>query len=361
MKLVPFWFIVITVLWTGFFVLEGFDFGVGMLHSVVGKDEAGRRAAINTIGPLWDGNEVWLIVAAAAMFAAFPGWYATMFSGFYLALVLLLVALIVRGVSFEYRGKRDALRWRRTWDGLLTGGSVAAPLLIGVALGDLLNGLPINSSQEYTGSFWNLLQPYGLFTGITFVLICLLHGATFLSLKTTGDMHERARGAARRVAPATGAAVVAFIIWTHVTARDTFFVNPVELLAMLAVIAAVWLVYSRSDGFAFAATTVTMAACIVSIFTGLYPNVMVSSTNTAYNLTVHNTASGAYSLKVMTVVVVIFLPFVLAYQTWTYYVFRRRVSTQEFQPSPQPSTPLGTLRPPTATPDAGAPSAGQGH
>ena len=154
MKLIPFWFIVIAVLWTGFFVLEGFDFGVGMLHGAVGKDEAGRRAAINTIGPLWDGNEVWLIVAAAAMFAAFPGWYATMFSGLYLALVLLLVALIIRGVSFEYRGKRDKLRWRRTWDGALTAGSVAAPLLIGVALGDLLHGLPINAQQEYTGSFW---------------------------------------------------------------------------------------------------------------------------------------------------------------------------------------------------------------
>jgi cytochrome bd ubiquinol oxidase subunit II len=361
MKLVPFWFIVITVLWTGFFVLEGFDFGVGMLHGAVGKDEAGRRAAINTIGPLWDGNEVWLIVAAAAIFAAFPGWYATMFSGFYLAMVLLLVALIVRGVSFEYRGKRDAAGWRRTWDGLLTTGSVLAPLLIGVALGDLLNGLPINSSQEYTGSFWNLLQPYALFTGGTLVLICLLYGATFLCLKTTGDMHERARDLARRVAPVTGAAVVAFIIWTHVTARDTFFVNPVELLAMLAVIAAVWLVYERRDGFAFAATTVTMAACIVSIFTGLYPSVMVSSTNAAYNLTVHNTASGAYSLKVMTVAVVIFLPFVLAYQTWTYYVFRRRVTAQEFQPSPQPSPSLGAPLPPTATPNGGAPPAGQGN
>ena len=162
-----------------------------MLHGVVGRDEAGRRAAINTIGPLWDGNEVWLIVAAAAIFAAFPGWYATMFSGFYLVLVLLLAALIVRGVSFEYRGKRDALRWRRTWDGLMVAGSLLAPLLIGVALGDLLHGLPINSSQEYTGSFWDLFQPYALITGITLVLICLLHGATFLCLKTTGDVRER--------------------------------------------------------------------------------------------------------------------------------------------------------------------------
>jgi cytochrome d ubiquinol oxidase subunit II len=360
-NLIPFWFIVIAVLWTGFFILEGFDFGVGMLHGLVGQDEPGRRAAINTIGPLWDGNEVWLIVAAAAIFAAFPGWYATMFSGLYLAFVLLLMALIIRGVSFEYRGKRDALRWRRTWDGLLTAGSVAAPLLIGIALGDLLYGLPINSSQNYTGSFWNLLQPYALLTGITLVLVCALYGATFLCLKTTGDMRERSGRLARRVAPVTGAAVVAFIIWTHVTASSTFFLNPVELLAVLAVIAAVWLVYERRDGFAFAATTVTMAACIVSIFTGLYPNVMVSSTNAAYNLTVHNTASGAYSLKVMTVVVVIFLPFVLAYQTWTYYVFRRRVSTREFQPSPRRAAPLGAPRPPTATPNGGAPSAGPGN
>ena len=200
-SLIPFWFIVIAILWTGFFILEGFDFGVGMLHSVVGTDEAGRRAAINTIGPLWDGNEVWLIVAGAAMFAAFPGWYATMFSGLYLALVLVLAALIVRGVAFEYRGKRDALRWRRTWDVLLTVGSLLAPLLIGVALGDLLHGLPINSHQNYTGSFWDLLQPYGVFTGVTLVLICLLHGATFLCLKTTGDMRERAGRLARRVAP----------------------------------------------------------------------------------------------------------------------------------------------------------------
>jgi cytochrome bd ubiquinol oxidase subunit II len=354
---IPFWFIVITVLWIGFFVLEGFDFGVGMLHAAVGRDEAGRRAAINTIGPLWDGNEVWLIVAGAAIFAAFPGWYATMFSGFYLAVVLLLAALIVRGVSFEYRGKRDAARWRRTWDAALTVGSVAAPLLLGVALGDLLHGLPINSSHNYIGSFWDLLQPYALFTGVTLVLICLLHGATFLCLKTTGDMREGAWRLARRVAPLTGAAVLAFAIWTHVTSSTTFFLNPIQLLAILAVIAAVWLVYEHREGFAFAATTVTMAACILSIFVGLYPNVMVSSTSAAYNLTVHNTASGAYSLKVMTVVVVIFLPFVLAYQTWTYYVFRRRVSRQEFQPSPQAGTPAGVGQPAGTIPDG--PSAGQ--
>jgi cytochrome bd ubiquinol oxidase subunit II len=335
--LIPFWYIVIAVLWTGFFILEGFDFGVGMLHGPVGGDEAGRRAAINTIGPLWDGNEVWLIVAGAAMFAAFPGWYATMFSGMYLAMALVLAALIIRGVAFEYRGKHDAARWRRTWDTALTTGSVLAPLLFGIALGDLLHGLPINSSGNYTGTFWDLLQPYAVFTGVTLALICLLHGATFLSLKTTSDMHERSRRLARAVAPVTGAFVIGFIIWTHVTASSAFFLNVIELLAILAVLAAVWLVYAHRDGFAFAATTVTIASCIVTIFVDLYPNVMVSSTSHAFNLTVHNTASDHYSLVAMTVVVVIFLPLVLAYQAWTYYVFRRRVSASDFQrPVPPP-------------------------
>jgi cytochrome bd ubiquinol oxidase subunit II len=358
-SLVPFWFIVIAFFWTGFFILEGFDFGVGMLHDFVGTDDASRRAAINTIGPLWDGNEVWLVVAGAGMFAAFPGWYATMFSALNLALVLLLGALIVRGLAFEYRGKRDSLRWRRTWDVLLTVGSVVAPLLIGVALGDLLHGLPINSAQNYTGSFWDLLQPYGIFTGITLVLVCALHGATFLCLKTTDDMRERSWQLARRIAPFTGAAVVAFIIWTHVIHTTAFFLNPIELLAILAALAAVWLVYDHREGFAFAATTVTIGSCIVAIFVGLYPNVMVSTTNAAYNLTARNTASGAYSLKVMTVVAILVLPVVLAYQIWSYYVFRKRVSKQEFQaspaPSPEPGPSAGT-RPPTATPGVTATS-----
>jgi len=352
-SLVPFWFIVIAILWTGFFVLEGFDFGVGMLHDVVGRDDAERRAAINTIGPLWDGNEVWLIVAGAAMFAAFPAWYATMFSGLYLALALLLAALIIRGVSFEYRGKRDAARWRRTWDWLLTVGSVLAPLLIGIALGDLLHGLPVNSAGNYTGSFWDLFTGYGVFTGITLVLVCLLHGATFLCLKTTGGMLERSGRLARRVAPLTAAAVVGFIIWTHVTAGSTFFLNVVALLAILAVLAAACLVYARRAGFAFTATAVTAASCIITIFVDLYPNVMVSSTNPAYSLTAHNTASDHYSLTAMTVVVVIFLPLVLAYQAWSYYVFRRRVSASDFRPPvPPPRTEPGPAPSRPATPPA---------
>jgi cytochrome d ubiquinol oxidase subunit II len=348
MTLVPFWFIVIAVLWTGFFILEGFDFGVGMLHDVVGRDDPERRAAINTIGPLWDGNEVWLIVAGAAMFAAFPGWYATMFSGLYLALALLLGALIIRGVSFEYRGKRDAARWRRTWDVALTVGSLLAPLLIGIGLGDLLAGLPIDASQNFTGSFWDLFRPYGVYTGVTLVLLCLLHGATFLCLKTTDAMRRRSGRLARLVAPLAGAVTIGFIIWTHIEASGAFFLNPIELLAVLAVIAAVWLVYEGREGFAFAATTVTVAACIISIFVGLYPNVMVSSTSHAYNLTVNNTASGAYSLKAMTVVVLVLLPLVLGYQAWSYYVFRRRVSVSDFQPAPPAPVPAPAPAPQAA-------------
>jgi cytochrome bd ubiquinol oxidase subunit II len=262
-------------------------------------------------------------------------------------------------VAFEYRGKRDAARWRTTWDVLLTVGSVLAPFLIGIALALLLHGLPINSAQNYTGSFWDLFQPYAVWTGITLVLVCLLHGATFLCLKTTDAMHERSRLLARRIAPFTCAFVIGFIIWTHVTANRGFWLNVDELLAILAVIAAVCLVYARRDGWAFTATAVTIASCILAIFVNLYPNVMVSSTSTAYNLTVHNTASPPYSLKAMTIVVLFFLPLVLIYQAWTYYVFRRRVSRSEFQPVPQPRT-APNAGPPTATTDATPPPSRRG-
>ncbi|HEV8526048.1 MAG TPA: cytochrome d ubiquinol oxidase subunit II [Actinomycetes bacterium] len=330
MTLVTFWFIVIAILWTGFFVLEGFDLGVGMLHGVLGKDEAGRRAVINTIGPLWDGNEVWLIVAGAAMFAAFPGWYATMFSALYLALVLLLFALIVRGVSFEYRGKVDSPRWRRRWDGLLTGGSFLVPLLLGVALGDLLHGLPIDSQQEFTGSFWDLLNPYAIYVGLTLVVMCILHGSTFIALKTVGELRQRAGQLARRVAPLAAVVVLVFAGWTHASADKGFLPNLVEIAAVLALFAAAWLVTANRDGWAFAATTFGMATVILSIFVELYPRLMVSSTNASYDLTVDNAASGSYALKVITVVFVVFFPVVLVYTAWTYYVFRRRLRVEDF-------------------------------
>jgi len=330
--LADFWFILIAVLWTGFFVLEGFDLGVGMLHGIVGRDEAGRRAVVNTIGPLWDGNEVWLVVAGAAIFAAFPGWYATMFSGFYLALVLLLGSLMARGTSFEFRGKRDSARWRHTWDGLLAGGSLLVPLLIGIALGDLLAGLPIDKSGEYTGSFWHLLQPYGIYTGITLVAICVLHGATFVTLKTTGEVADRAARVARGAGPAVALIVLGWAVWTHVIAGKGFWPNPVEIAIVMVVIAAAWLAYERREGWSFTCTTITIALAMLTLFTDLYPNVMVSSTSPAYNLTIPNTASPSYTLKVMSLVAIVLLPVVLAYTAWNYHVFRKRISASDFQP-----------------------------
>jgi cytochrome d ubiquinol oxidase subunit II len=329
MTLADFWFIAITVLWTGFFLLEGFDFGVGMWHGIVGGNEPGRQAAIGTIGPLWDGNEVWLVVAGAAIFAAFPGWYATMFSGLYLAMVLLLVALIGRGVSFEFRGRVSSARARRICDLLLTIGSVVAPFLLGVALGNLLIGLPIDAGQEFTGNFLDLLQPYALYVGITFVTLSALHGATFLVLKTTGDLRARAGRVARRVAPAAAVVVLIFTIWTHIVAGKGFFPNVAEIVVVLAVFATAWLVREGRDGWAFTVTSVTMVTTVLAIFTNLYPRVMVSSTAAANSLTVANTASGSYALKVMTVVLLVFLPGVLVYQSWTYHVFRQRVRPRD--------------------------------
>ena len=322
MTLVTFWFVVLVVFWTGFLVLEGFDFGVGMLSGVVGRDEDGRRQVIGTIGPIWDGNEVWLIVAAAGTFAAFPGWYATMFSGFYLAFLLLLVALIARGVSFEFRDKRDSPGWRRAFAVATTGGSLLASLLIGVALGNLLHGVPIGSDQEYAGTVADLLNGYALFCGVTVVLLCLSHGASFLALKTSGEVRDRAMRAGRLLGPVAAAAVAGFAIWTQATAGGWSL--PLGL-AVVAALAAAWQVGRGRDGVAFMATSVTMAAVVVSIFVALYPRVMVSTLGSANDLTVTNTASSPYTLKVMTVAAALLFPVVLAYQAWTYYVFRSRV------------------------------------
>jgi cytochrome d ubiquinol oxidase subunit II len=326
MSLVTFWFIVLVVFWTGFLVLEGFDFGVGMLHGVVGRDDRSRALALQTIGPLWDGNEVWLIVAGAGMFAAFPGWYATMFSGLYLAMVLLLVALILRGLSFEFGSRRDGARWRRSWSAATTYGSLLVPLLIGVALGNLLHGVPIGADQEYAGNFIDLLNSYSLFCGLTVVLLCLLHGASFLALRTSSELRERARQVGRRIALPAAAAVVGFVVWTQALAGEG---SPLSLLpgaaAVLAALAAAWQVGRGRDGLAFAATAVTMAATVVTLFVALYPRVMVSTLGSANDLTVTNTSSSPYTLKVMTVAAVVLFPVVLAYQAWTYHVFRSRV------------------------------------
>jgi cytochrome d ubiquinol oxidase subunit II len=326
MQLHTIWFVLISVFWVGFFVLEGFDFGVGVLHRVIGRDETERRIAINTIGPWWDGNEVWLIVAGAAMFAAFPGWYATMFSALYLALVLVLLALFARGVSFEYRGKRDTARWRSGWSWALAIGSALIPLLVGVGFGDLLHGLPINQQHDYTGNFFDLLTGYGLMTGVTLLTLSLLHGATFLALRTTGELRDRARAAGRRIGMVAIVINLAWVVWTLVVIGGGTVPEPTQIFGLIAVIFAQQLARTNYDGWAFAASAFGIAAAIGQIFIALYPNVMVSSTNHAYNLTVNNSAAGHYPLVVMTVVAVLLMPIVLLYQGWSFHVFRRRVS-----------------------------------
>jgi cytochrome d ubiquinol oxidase subunit II len=270
---------------------------------------------------------VWLIVVAAGTFAAFPGWYATMFSSLYPVIVLLLVALIARGVSFEFGGKRDGPGWRRAWAAATTYGSVLVPLLIGVVLGNLLHGVPIGPDQEYAGNLLDLLNPYSLFCGVTLVLLCLLHGVSFLALRTTGELRERARRVGRRVGPPAAAAVVGFAFWTQATADGSLSLPAV--VAVLAALAAAWQVGRGRDGLAFAATAVTMAAAVVTIFVALHPRVMVSTLGSANDLTVTSTASSPYSLKVMTVAAAVLFPLVLAYQGWTYHVFRRRVGGAE--------------------------------
>ena len=326
MSLEVFWFAVVAVFWTGFFVLEGFDFGVGVLHKAVGRTDTERRVAINTIGPVWDGNEVWLIVGGAAIFAAFPDWYATWFSAGYLALFLVLVALIVRGVSFEWRNRVDGERWRGTWSWTLTIGSAAIPLLLGVALGDLLAGLPIDSSAEFTGSFWDLLTPYGLWTGLTLLLLCLLHGGTFLGLKATDQVRERSRELAARLSWPTLLCVVVFAGWTLTLSDRGFWRILAAAVPVLAALGAAMLIRSGHDGRSFAATAITIGGTVAALFANLYPNVMVSSTTTANNLTVSDAASSDYALKVMTVVALVIFPIVLLYQGWSYWVFRARIT-----------------------------------
>jgi cytochrome bd ubiquinol oxidase subunit II len=325
MHLHTIWFVIVAVFWVGFFVLEGFDFGVGALHALVGRTDEERGLALSTIGPWWDGNEVWLVVAGAGTFAAFPGWYATMFSALYLALLLVLAALMARGVSLEFKGKREDLRWRRNWRWALTVSCLLIPLLLGVGLGDLLNGLPIDSAHEYTGDFFDLLTPYGVWTGVTLLGLCLLHGATFLALRTTDHVRERARALARPLGWMAIALVVGWVIWTRSVAGGPDVPQPVEILAVIATVFAARMAMTDHDGLAFSASAVALAATVGSIFVDLYPNVMVSSTSAAYDLTVNNVASGHYALTVMTVVAVIFFPLVLIYQGWSFHVFRGRL------------------------------------
>ncbi len=323
------WFIVIGFLWAGYFFLEGFDFGVGMLLPVIAKTDLERRGLINAIGPIWDGNEVWLIVAGGATFAAFPLWYSTMFSAFYLALFVVLVALIVRGMSFEFRGLRESARWRNNWDRINFAGSLLAALIWGVAFSDLLKGIPLNAHHQFTGSFLDLLQPYALLGGLTMVGLFVLHGATFLSIKTTGELQGKASRAARRIAPAAATLLFAFLVWTYFVARSHnhsgAFPGFIPVSAFVLIASVSWLVREHLYGWSFLFTGVAILALTVTIFMTLYPNVITSSTAFSDSLTVATAASQRYTLNIMTIVAVIFMPFVLMYQGWTYWIFRKRI------------------------------------
>jgi cytochrome d ubiquinol oxidase subunit II len=326
------WFILIGVLFVGFFILEGFDYGVGILLPVLGRSDAERRRIINTIGPVWDGNEVWVLTAGGAIFAAFPHWYATLFSGFYLALFLMLLALIVRAVAFEFRSKDRNPAWRATWDWMIFAGSAIPALLWGVALGNLLKGVPIDESKTYVGGFFNLLNPYALVSGLTTLTAFATHGAIFLHLKSTDPIKARALDATRLVGPVATAMVGLFVIATYVW-TDAFTrlgVNPglVPILALVAMLGAGASVRGGRMGWAFTLTCLALALATATIFTALYPRVMVSSLNPAWSLTIYNASSSPYTLRVMSVVAFIFVPVVLIYQGWTYWVFRHRVSAE---------------------------------
>jgi cytochrome d ubiquinol oxidase subunit II len=332
MDLNTLWFLLIGVLFTGYFILEGFDFGVGILLPFLGKTDSERRRIINTIGPVWDGNEVWILTGGGAIFAAFPHWYATLFSGFYLALLLLLLALIVRGVAFEFRSKDKNPTWRATWDWMIFVGSAVPALLWGVALANLLKGTPIDGTKTFTGGFFDLLSPYTLIAGLATLTLFTTHGAIFLNLKSTDPIRARALAATKRVGPVATVLLLLFAagtyVWTDAFTRHG--VNPglVPLLALGSLLAAGWLIHRERMGWGFVMTTVTILFATATLFVSLYPRVMVSSLNPDWSLTVYNSSSTPYTLTIMSIVALIFVPIVLAYQAWTYWVFRHRITAE---------------------------------
>lgn len=324
MNLADVWFVIIAVFWTGFFVLEGFDFGVGALHAVIGRSETERRTAINTIAPFWDGNEVWLVVGTAAIFAAFPAWYATWLSALYLGVLVLLIALIARGIALEWRGRGRGHSWRGAWSVGLSVGSVVAPLVIGMALGALLAGLPINSDGAFTGNVSDIFSGFSVWTGLTLVALCLFHGATFLAIRTTDDLRQRATRWSVTLGIVALVMVAVFAVWTSLMAQPGWPSYVLLAAALLAIVAALS-VARRSEKGTFTSTAIAIAATVGSLFASLFPDVLVSSTAAEYSLTVAASASSEYALTVMTIVAAVFFPLVLIYQGYTYIVFRKRV------------------------------------
>ncbi|MGW3623159.1 cytochrome d ubiquinol oxidase subunit II [Streptomyces sp. NPDC000880] len=327
MELHDVWFVLIAVLWIGYFFLEGFDFGVGVLTKLLARDRTERRVLINTIGPVWDGNEVWLLTAGGATFAAFPEWYATLFSGFYLPLLLILVCLIVRGVAFEYRHKRDEERWQTNWEHAIFFTSLLPAVLWGVAFGNIVRGVKIDGQKEYVGNFFDLFNPYAVLGGLVTLTLFTFHGAVFAALKTVGDIRMRARAQALKLGLLTAALALGFLIWTQVSHGDGSSLAAM-IVAVLALVGAVVAIKAGREGWSFALSGVTITAAFAMLFLTLFPNVMPSSLNEEWSLTVTNASSSPYTLKIMTWCAGIATPLVLLYQGWTYWVFRKRIGTQ---------------------------------
>jgi cytochrome d ubiquinol oxidase subunit II len=353
MSLAELWFLIIAVLWAGYFLLEGFDFGVGILLPFLPRDERDRRAMFESIGPVWDGNEVWLVVAGAATFAAFPAWYATVFSGFYIALLLILVLLIVRVVSFEWREKSEDPRWRAVWQWANSVGSIGAAFVWGVALANFVNGVPLDSNGDFAGDFLDLFSAYTVFAGLVTVLLFTFHGANYLTLRTTGELCERAAHTARRLAVPAAVGAAALLVWTVAVAvdrndKDVFPPVLPAALGIVVLVLAVVFVFLRRSGWAFVMTALGTVAVVATIFTSLYPRVLVSHPDFANSLTISNASSAHYTLKVLTIAAAILVPIVLLYQAWTYHVFRARIGGE--QPA---SNPLEALAPKADEPPAG--------
>ncbi|MFF4686665.1 cytochrome d ubiquinol oxidase subunit II [Streptomyces sp. NPDC001307] len=331
MQLHDVWFVLIAVLWTGYFFLEGFDFGVGILTKLLARDRPERRVLINTIGPVWDGNEVWLLTAGGATFAAFPEWYATLFSGFYLPLLVILVCLIVRGVAFEYRAKRAEENWQRNWETAIFWTSLIPAFLWGVAFGNIVRGVKIDRHFEYVGSVGDLLNPYALLGGLVTLTLFTFHGAVFTALKTVGDIRVRARKLALWVGLVTAVVAVGFLLWTQADSGDGKSLVAL-VVAVAALVAALAANQFGREGWAFALSGVTIVAAVAMLFLSLFPNVMPSTLNGDWSLTVTNASSSPYTLKIMTWLAAIATPLVVLYQGWTYWVFRKRIGTQHIAP-----------------------------
>ncbi|WP_328495206.1 cytochrome d ubiquinol oxidase subunit II [Streptomyces sp. NBC_00414] len=327
MELHDIWFVLIAVLWIGYFFLEGFDFGIGVLTKLLARNRTEKRVLINTIGPVWDGNEVWLLSAGGATFAAFPEWYATLFSGFYLPLLLILVCLILRGVAFEYRAKRPEEQWQRNWENVIFWTSLLPAFLWGVAFGNIVRGVKIDQNFEYVGSLGDLLNPYAILGGLVTLTLFTFHGAVFAALKTLGDIRERARKLALRLGLVTAVLALVFLLWTQAESGDGKSLVAL-VVAVVALVVAIGANQAGREGWAFALSGLTIVAAVAMLFLTLFPNVMPSSLNDEWSLTVTNASSSPYTLKIMTWGAVITTPVVMLYQGWTYWVFRKRIGTQ---------------------------------